>query len=319
MKNNRILIIGALPSSCGIGGVTIHIERLCQNLKIQGIPFTLCDYKTHNLPHIIKEIIQHSVIHIHASNPILRIIHISIAKLFTKKVVFTVHGNLGRFLWFKNWLDKLAVKLSDIPILINQNSFEKAILWNKNSKLLSAFIPPLKEDNLPDMVVTTIIKERTKGKTIIASNASIRSFTNTGEETYGIEFLIHFFKNRSNYFFCLSDPSKQYFEKYKNEKFDNILFITEPHSFYALIKLSDIILRNTATDGDSLSIKEGLYLQKKVIATNRVDRPVGVILFKYNDVASLNSALKAPPLQLSIHNKDTHTIETLVSIYNQLR
>lgn len=38
----------------------------------------------------------------------------------------------------------------------------------------------------------------------------------------------------------------------------NVLFITEAHSFYEVMKLTDGMIRNTMTDDDALSVKESL-------------------------------------------------------------
>ena len=53
--------------------------------------------------------------------------------------------------------------------------------------------------------------------------------------------------------------------------------------FFEILKLSDCLIRNTTTDGDSISIKEAIYLNKKVIATNCVDRPEGIKLIDVNN------------------------------------
>ena len=129
--------------------------------------------------------------------------------------------------------------------------------------------------------------------------------------------MIDYFKNHSKYFLCVSDPSGQYAEKYHGIHFNNVLLITEKHSFYRIIEMSDIIIRPTATDGDALSIKEGLYLKKKVIATDRVDRPDGVILFHYNDAESLTKALVSnSPISNSFHGENVTS--SLINIYNSL-
>ena len=60
---------------------------------------------------------------------------------------------------------------------------------------------------------------------------------------------------------------------------------------FELMKVTDVFVRNTSTDGDSLSVKEALYLHKKVICSDAVDRPLGVRLFHYSDSESLESCL----------------------------
>ena len=144
----------------------------------------------------------------------------------------------------------------------------------------------------------------------------MRSYTNDGEEIYGIDFLIDYFKEKENYFLCVSDPSSQYAMHFSGQAFKNVLFITEPHSFYAVMKHSDVMVRGTATDGDSLSIREGLDLDIKVIATDCVDRPDGVVLFKYKDSSSFESALNASAER--IERKKENVVEELILLYNSL-
>ena len=55
---------------------------------------------------------------------------------------------------------------------------------------------------------------------------------------------------------------------------------------------SDIIVRPTNTDGDSLTIREGLFLNKKVLASDVVKRPEGVILFKNRNLNDMEEKLE---------------------------
>lgn len=311
-----LLIVGATTSSAGIGGVSIHVERLLHWLTANQVAFDFCDYKKEPLWHVIKQVLMHKVVHIHPSNPLFRVLLVSISKLFGKKVVFTVHGNLGRHSRVKNYMDKLAVRWSDIPVLINKGSYDTAVDWNRQSRLISAYIPPAEDGYIPEYVLERIQEARDEDKIIVSTNASVRSFTNSGEEIYGIDFLIDYFKGRDNYFLCISDPSSQYAAFYAGRDFENVLFITESHSFYALMRHSDVMVRATATDGDSLSIREGLDLNIKVIATDRVDRPDGVVLFKYRDSLSFESALSSSSLRVDSSNDNT--IEELIRLYNSL-
>lgn len=312
-----MLIIGSVPRSSGIGGVTIHIQRLTEWLLKRDIKHDLCDYKTTNLINLFKTIKEHEIIHVHASNPILRILHIGFAKYLGKKTIFTVHGNVGRFGWFKNWLDKLSITWCDVPIVINHGSFEKSIKWNENTQLLPAYIPPLDEGTIPEYVRLAITTAKEEGKTVISTNASTVSYASDGKEIYGIHFLIDYFKDKPEYLLCISDPSGLYSDGYNGISLPNIILIPEQHSFYALMKRSDLMVRNTATDGDSLSVKEGLSLKLKVLATNCVDRPCGVILYEYNDTSSFELALqKAPPINYD--ESSINVVDALINIYHNL-
>lgn len=314
---SHVLIIGTLPATAGIGGVTIHIERLIKWMELEAFPIDLCDYKKQPLLIQLKSLINHKVIHIHASHPVLRLFYVIICR-FTKKIaVLTIHGDIGRFSALKNWIDKMAITFCNVPILINTQSFELARKWNKNARLISAFIPPLDEGSVPQYYLKQIKLQKSNGRTIYCTNASARNFTNEGEEIYGIGFLIDFFKYKENTFLVVSDPSGEYTKKY-GQSFDNILFIPEVHSFFSILKQADVMIRATATDGDSLSIKEALYLCKPIIATSRVPRPDGVVLYEYNNADSLSKALLLASKNVCSHSFFENTILDLKKLYISL-
>ena len=308
----KILILGPIPATAGIGGVTIHVQRLLEWLEARGIAHTLGDYKALSFKRQLRLIMQHKSVHLHVSHPVLRIMYALLIKLMGKKLVFTVHGNLGRFSWFGNLLDKWTVMLSDIPVTINQLSYDKALKWNKRTQLISAFIPPIEDGEAPEWALKKIDDLRTKRRRLFSTNASACSFTPKGDEIYGIEFLIDFFRHRDEVL-VISDPSGQYAEKHKGE---NLFIIAEPHSTYAIYKHVDGTIRNTATDGDSISVRESLYLGLPTYVTDRVDRPEGCILFHYNDAESLSKALKEKRQATKVPS--INPIDQIIDLYKNL-
>ncbi|MEI2749894.1 MAG: hypothetical protein V9E88_14180 [Ferruginibacter sp.] len=56
---------------------------------------------------------------------------------------------------------------------------------------------------------------------------------------------------------------------------------------------ADIVLRPTNTDGDALTIREAIYLNKKIVASDVVERPEGTILFKTRDTNDLEIKIEA--------------------------
>lgn len=287
----KLLIIGPRIATAGVGGVTIHVERLAEWLKKDNCSFTICDYKRESMWCQFCKIWESEVLHIHVSHPMLRLFYVLLGVLLRKKTILTIHGDLGRFSAWKNWLDRMAVTLSFTPIAINQRSFEKAQRWNRRAVLMTAFIPPLDDGFLPKTVFKKIEALKTAGAKVFVTNASAMNYDRKGNEIYGIKFLIDFLKNGKCHLF-VSDPSGDYSRFFRNADIENVDFITEQHSFYALIKQSDIVVRATSTDGDSLSVREALYAGKPVVATDCVDRPSGTILFKYNDRQSFELALR---------------------------
>jgi glycosyltransferase involved in cell wall biosynthesis len=68
---------------------------------------------------------------------------------------------------------------------------------------------------------------------------------------------------------------------------DCLLLMNESISFVKLMEVADIMLRPTLTDGDSLSVREALFLGKTVIASDVVTRPEGVVLYRNGSTEDL--------------------------------
>ncbi len=316
----RILVVSTLPETSGVGGVTIHTQRLlnCKELDSDSYRLILFDYKIQSIRDYIRKLKGCDVVHIHISNPKGRLAFCALAKAQRKKVILTVHGNLGRHGSVNNFYDRLAIKMADIPILINQSSFDKAKILNRASVMMPAFIPPQSSEPLPDSVADMLKGiNRCKYQELYATNASKRNYDENGNEIYGIGFLIDSFAKNNDRFLIISDPSGDYKHSVGSEPLpENIEIISGPHSFFELLKNCDGMIRATSTDGDAISIKEALYLNIKVIATDCVDRPEGVCLFKYNDVESLKNALNNR--NLSQHSKPESAIPYLKKIYQNV-
>jgi hypothetical protein len=58
-------------------------------------------------------------------------------------------------------------------------------------------------------------------------------------------------------------------------------------AFLAMLRQIHVFVRPTATDGDSLALKEAAWFGRKLIATDVVPRPKGTLLFRYGDAEGL--------------------------------
>lgn len=286
-----LLIIGPDILSRGIGGVTIHVQRLRDYLENNGVDFEFKDYKNNSFLNLSREISRHKIVHIHISNPYYQFVIALLSRLLGKKVIVTLHGDYGRFGLFKNGLVKSSLSLADVPIVINEKSFNLCKRFNKRVVLIPAFIPPQKEEHLSNDIITIIQKIREEGKKIYSTNASHLSLDKQGNEIYGIGFLVEYFRGLKDKVLLVSDPSGEYEKKYHGLQSDSIRFFSYPHSYYEVLKRSDVSIRNTSTDGDSLSVKESIYLNIPTLCTDVVDRPDGVRLFKYSDKISFENCM----------------------------
>ncbi len=120
-----------------------------------------------------------------------------------------------------------------------------------------------------------------------------------GEDLYGLDMLIELseaFEDKKIFFIFqlaslggteLQEKYRKYVELIADKKLKNLLLYVNPISFVALINDSDMTLRLTNTDGDALSIRESLYLNTPIIASDVIRRPEGTILFKSRDIDDL--------------------------------
>lgn len=314
MKHS-LLIIGPDIQKHGMGGVTIHVQRLKEYLEKNGIEYEFKDYKSNSLWALMRMVSEYDIIHFHVSNPIYQFVLVLLSRLMGKRIVMTLHGNYGRFGIMKNGLVKSAIRMADVPIVINRKSFDACNRINTHTCLIPAFIPPQKEETLQKDVQEMIEHYKLDGKMIVSTNASNTATDKHGNDVYGIGFLIQYFKDSADAILVISDPSGNYRRRYEGLTFSSVCFIDYPHPYFQLLKFVDCFVRNTSTDGDALSVKEALYLGVPVLCSDVVDRPEGVQLFKYSDKNSFEYGLKCLSRKsVTVSNG----AEMIVCIYNSL-
>lgn len=280
---NKLLVIGSLPPP--IGGVTIHTSRLLLALKSDNFQFDYLKLSLTNLLLFSITVKKYRCVHIHSSNPFVRYYVMRICKIFGVFGIVTIHGDINRFSSIiKNYVDRKTIINAKKPIVLNKKSFLKTKQLNNDLEIVSSFIPPVVEHEYLDQShVDNILKMKDKYRLLISTNASVLSYDKQNIEIYGIFELIEAMKSFSEFGLILSDPSGSYYRYFQDQKVKlphNIYIINNNHSFYRVLELSDASVRNTITDGDSISIRESLFLNKLTFATDCVSRPNGCIIFQ---------------------------------------
>jgi hypothetical protein len=298
----RILEIGPY---CETGGVSVHIRRLVNLLSkdsyvdvIDESKLKFCDGKVFNLRSgnvltYLKLMYSSDIVHIHTAMNWLRFIHVLISKLFFKKVIVTIHSIMHVEKKKHNLLLKISLKFSNKIIYVNEKI--KQELGQLKGEIMPAFLPPIIENEIDLPEEITKLLNNNKGKKIVVSNAYRLDWYN-GNDLYGFDLLLEVAKkinkNNKNIFILLIISSAAendvLLNKYNNlimkENLANtVRIIPYSLSFVNLILRSDLVIRATNTDGDSLTIRESLFLNKPVIGSNVVRRPKGTILFKNRD------------------------------------
>lgn len=218
----KINIIGPYPPP--YGGISIHIKRLYQKLKVLNIESNIyCpnkininneNIKSLNLKKIVLQFIffnKNEIIHLHISGLKIRLIMSLISLLFNKKLIITVHGvSLKEEYNQLNKFGKIIYKflLNKISYLIVVNSHIKD--WCINNKILldkieviPAYINPIMNENdylkINKEVWDFINTSKKKEEKIITANGNIRFFNN--EDLYGLDLLINliYLLKKANY------------------------------------------------------------------------------------------------------------------------
>lgn len=307
--NNKIIIIGTLPPP--IGGVSIYNQRLYDFLdNEQNIEVEFIDYKRAGIADILRVIAAHRIIYLSCSSSSFKFLAATFSALLGKHLVIAFHGNMGRHTGLDNLLDKLVLKLARLTVVLNKQSFDYTLRYTRKVFLGTAFIPPIKQESLNNDLKTFIANCRKQYKVVCSSNAHNVSFDSNGNEIYQVRFLLNIFRKLPDYCIILSDPSGMYSDylgKQGEQMPSNVFIIKETHSYFELLKETDIMLRITTTDGDSISVREALYLNKTVIASNVVDRPAGVITVNINEkeiIDRLIEVYEKPPLPTTSRSDD---------------
>ncbi|MBK8971678.1 MAG: hypothetical protein IPM37_10010 [Hahellaceae bacterium] len=211
--------------------------------------------------------------------------------------------------------DLLAIKLSSFPILLNAKSFKLGSRLNTNAVLSSAFISSESKKDLQDVTVEEIY-ELKKSRILFATNAYAVSFDKNDKGIYGIFDLLTIFGSSNGVGLVISDPSSSYRNEINKRGVTvpgNVVMISYQHDFNSVLDLVDGFIRNTTTDGDSISVHEALYKNKLTLCSSCVDRPKGAVV--YQNLDELREILKCPDELSVAAYVMPNSVQQLVRLY----
>lgn len=308
-KKTHILFTG--PDPRNIGGVSMHIRRLMLLLKNEA-EIDIIDegrkrfkdsfnIRSLNLIRYYRLLFRADLVHIHSSVGLFRLFHIINCIILGKEFVFTIHGDWNRQT-YKKYLRFLFPEAKAILVL-NRHSLNelKAEVPNGNFLFTTPFLPPDMDHEplLEEELLRKIEKIRAESAILVVSNAW-RLVKFNGEDLYGLDICIDAMKLLKNgirkfrLIFVVSDAAgsgdmlESARRKIIENGLENDVFIVEHSiSFVRLLKEADVSIRATNTDGDALSIRESLWCGCPCIASDAVERPQGVLLFRNRDAHDL--------------------------------
>ena len=275
-----------------------------------------------------------NIVHIHSGIPLFIFFHVIICKILFKKTLVTIHSTMIADSKYMRYF--LTILLRNLKKVIFVNKRLPDLIKVKNFDIRPAFLPQMNSNEQLPVTIKNFISDQ-KDRKIIASNAFRLDFYEN-VDLYGLDmsiellnYLVNVKKDQVSLIFIVSDSikSKEYIKKILSKiseyNLDNfILLYLEPINFYKLIKESDIVLRATVTDGDALTVREGLYLSKIVVASDCAERPEGTVLFRNRDQKSLNAVAesvltqKPKSAEYSTNKKDNNLYEYYVNLYKSI-
>lgn len=340
--NNKILIIG--PIAPPLGGVSVHLSRLVNFLKDDFI-FDYIDeskiikkgyynIREKKVTLFLKKILATDVLYIHSGPTFLKIVNIVLGKIFLKKVIVTIHSYQKKKSKFGYFCDSFFFNLADKVIVVN-GLFLTRLQIKTKLYIKEAFIPPLihTEPELPQIVNDWIQIQKQNKQVMIGGNAwRLEKFN--GNDLYGLDLCIEACKllNQKNinvsFIFIVSNVKNktdifwEYREKIRDYGLENkFLLLNEEISFVKLINEIDVIVRPTNTDGDALTVREAIFFNKPIVASDVVNRPKEAILFENRNLISFCEVLES-----TIKNKNTLSqpssqieyVENLLQFYENI-
>jgi len=302
----RILEIG--PYSA-VGGVSVHIKRLAILLSEQfDISFidesprsrerqSVFNLRSLNVVTYFRLIKRTDIVHIHTGFWWLRCLHVFNSRLCRKKIVVTLHSHVGMRSSLSRIITRHVLDSVSRVIAVNEEIVNR--LGLREVVVAPAFVPPdlATEQELPAEIASLL--QIVSGYKLIVSNA-FRLKLHDGQDLYGLDLLIEVARKIKaedkpyRIIFVVASKNEksnlmaQYTSMVEEEDLGNIISIVNyPVSFVRLVAASNLVVRATNTDGDALTIREALYLNRSVVASDVISRPPGTVLFRNRDAHDL--------------------------------
>lgn len=335
---NKILIIGPIPPP--FGGVSIHILRLSKLLhndfeisfidESKQIKNKYFNFRNFNLLKYFSLINKCKIISIHSGNSQLRFFHILSGLILRKKIILTIHAYPDKKNILMRYIENIFFNLCNKIILVSHEMLSK-IHINKHKLIIKhAFIPPCiaEEKELPLHLKFKLDQLKSSGKIIICGNAS-RLDQYNNEDLYGVDLCMSIAnklkekKIEAIILFNVAEIDKyqkaydRYQKQIQQDNLQNYFYLfNDQISFIRLMQQSDIVIRPTNTDGDSLTVREAIFLNKPIIASDIVHRPDRTIIFKNRDIKDFEEKiLKTVDSLNSLNSLNTKNIDQEIVQY----
>ena len=310
----KVTLFGPLPPPHG--GVSVHVERLIEALEARGVDVKHEDEQGpgESFSRLLRRVFQTAgkgILHSHVHNP-WTLWALGMRATFGRPTVVTVHNpRLGE------WMEKLpgwkrllvGSRLHSIDAYIAVSDHVREVLLTlgvPEGRIVvePAFLPPSKTAWAEASVPSALEAFLSKHSPVIAMNAfHLESLD--GTPLYGADMgpellasVKETFPNAGLVLYVAREPNVEL----RNGLMapvkalgvtDSFHMVTGSEPFGPLLVRSDVVVRPTVTDGDSVSVREALAVGVPVVASDVCARPTGVRVFPGRDAKGLKAQVLA--------------------------
>lgn len=316
INGKKVALIGRYPPPWG--GISVHVQRVIAQLRAQNNKVYFFEaaqqiryvffffYAVRLLYFLIRHrpdiLFYHTLYLKHAFHELWLIVLLK--RMLCYRVVIVDHH--CRYLYnqsekHKNYLNKLMHHVDQqlfIGNLTEQSYRDNGIIKPPYWSVESAFLPP--DENQRQTIIGSyppslfdFIHNHTP---LLLMNGSRVSLLPNGKDLYGFDMSLQVIMHSKSSFakigliIALPEIANEfYYEEIltfiRNNHLDaHVYFFHGQKELWPLFTSVDLFLRPTWTDGDSISVREALYYNVPVVASDICIRPEHVTLFKTGDV-----------------------------------
>ena len=242
-----------------------------------------------------------NLVHFHTNRLEALVIGTLILRLRRKTYVITVHSEAPeRAIQSKNFLMRMIYnrpfQKAQHLICVN-NNVQKYMhslgVPQERTSVIPAFLPPTPQERSLDNIPQDVMQFTSGFDQIVGSHGCFGYFVN-GTHLYSFDHLVRLAEylkhNRPGVgMFTISSGTKVNEDDHRSEIMrlreekgltDSWMIIESQFTAAALLEKSDVFVRPTTSDGDSVSIRECLFLGTPVVASDAAIRPEGCRIFK---------------------------------------
>ena len=299
----KIYFIGTLPQPTG--GVTIYNKRKVEELG-KKYKVVVIQPKITNLIKIARVFASsNNLFYISTFNFII----VALATFLNLKKFYFIDHNTSRhienFSFFKKNISLIFLKRAKKIILVSEHLLDNYKNFDFfeciDFKVEQAFIPPniSEKNSIIEKYYPELLRNILDKKNIVLASASKTNLDINGNDIYNLKKTLTAYnilaEKYHEYVFviAIAEFSNDNFGieiknicKDLSIKYKNFILLTNNTPIWPLFESSRLFLRITTTDGDSVSLKEALFFDCPVLATDVVIRPNGTNLFNldYDDL-----------------------------------